>query len=179
MKLNKEQAIDILERFDFFQGQRAGRELWNDKPFDVQEQDITKFSRDVALLKEYIKELTEDVERVSKQCGDIIVECDERDAERLKQVAELTEENERLRAENEKAQIFSVFPKEEELKYLNALERMAQEYKTVRADTVRKMQAEIEARCIKGGIYPAFVKRTIDRIAEELIRGIYGNSNES
>lgn len=45
-----------------------------------------------------IKELTEDVERVRKQCGDIIVECDERDAERLKQVAELTEENERLRA---------------------------------------------------------------------------------
>lgn len=37
------------------------------------------------------------------------------------------------------------------------------------ADTVRKMQAEIEARCIKGGIYPAFVKSTIDQIAEELI----------
>ena len=48
-----------------------------------------------------IKELTEDVERVAKQCGEIIVECDERDAERLKQVAKLTEENERLRAENE------------------------------------------------------------------------------
>lgn len=54
-------------------------------------------------------------------------------------IKELAEENERLRAENEKAQIFSVFPKDEELKYLNALERMAKEYKTVRADTVRKM----------------------------------------
>lgn len=40
--------------------------------------------------------------------------------------------------------------------------------KKERADTVRKMQAEIEARCIKGGIYPAFVKSTIDQIAKEI-----------
>ena len=53
-QITKEQAIDILERFDFFQGQRAGRELWNDKPFGVQEEDISNFSRDVKLLKEYI-----------------------------------------------------------------------------------------------------------------------------
>lgn len=52
--LTKEQAIDILERFAMFQGQRAGRELWNDKPFNVQEKDIADFSRDIALLKEYI-----------------------------------------------------------------------------------------------------------------------------
>ena len=30
------------------------------------------------------------------------------------------------------------------------------------------MQKEIEARCIKGGIYPAFVKSTINNIAEEM-----------
>ena len=53
--ITKKQAIDILERFDFFQGQRAGRELWNDKPFDVQEQDIKDFSRDCKLLIEYVK----------------------------------------------------------------------------------------------------------------------------
>ena len=53
-----------------------------------------------------IKELTADVERVSKQCGEIIVECDERDAERLRQVGEyaakikeLTEEIKDLEAE--------------------------------------------------------------------------------
>ena len=40
-----------------------------------------------------------------------------------------------------------------------------------RADTVRKMQSEIEARCIKGGIYPAFVASTIDQIANELMEG--------
>lgn len=64
MELNREQAIDILDKFDFFQGQRAGRELWNDKPFDVQEQDIANFSKDVALIKGYIKQLTEENERL-------------------------------------------------------------------------------------------------------------------
>ena len=57
MAITKEQAIDILDKFDFFQGQRAGRELWDDKPFDVQEQDINNFSKDVALLKEYIADV--------------------------------------------------------------------------------------------------------------------------
>jgi phage shock protein A len=37
------------------------------------------------------------------------------------------------------------------------------------ADAVRQMQERIKERCIKGGIYPAFVKSTIDQIAEEII----------
>ena len=58
---------------------------------------------DVALAlitsqEQRIKELAEDVERITKQCGEIITECDERDAERLKQVAELTEENAEVKA---------------------------------------------------------------------------------
>ena len=52
--ITKEQVIDILDKFNFFQGQRAGRELWNDKPFEVQEQDIKNFAKDIAVLKEYI-----------------------------------------------------------------------------------------------------------------------------
>ena len=54
-------------------------------------------------LENRVKELEADVERVSKQCGEIIVECDERDAERLQQVGEyaakvkeLTEKNKKL-----------------------------------------------------------------------------------
>lgn len=38
-----------------------------------------------------------------------------------------------------------------------------------KADTVREMHSEIKERCIKGGIYPAFVARTIDQIAKEMI----------
>jgi len=53
--ITKEQAIEILDKFDFFYGQRAGRELWNDKPYDVQEKDIAAFSRDCSLLVEYVK----------------------------------------------------------------------------------------------------------------------------
>lgn len=53
--ITKEQALDILEKFDFFQGQRAGREMWNDKLKDVQDKDIANFSRDCRLLIEYVK----------------------------------------------------------------------------------------------------------------------------
>ena len=45
------------------------------------------------------------------------------------------------------------------------------ELSRIKADTIKKMQSEIEARCIKGGIYPAFVKNTIDKAAEEIIKG--------
>ena len=41
-----------------------------------------------------------------------------------------------------------------------------------RANTVREMQAEIINRCIKGGIYPAFVATTIDKIAKEMIDNV-------
>lgn len=43
------------------------------------------------------------------------------------------------------------------------------EIERTKADTVRKMQTEIEKRCIKGGIYPAFVASTIDQIAKEMV----------
>ena len=52
--ITKEEALDILDRFEFFQGQRAGRELWFHKPFEVQEKDLADFSRDCRLLIEFI-----------------------------------------------------------------------------------------------------------------------------
>ena len=42
-------------------------------------------------------------------------------------------------------------------------------YRQGRTDAVRKMQTEIKERCIKGGIYPAFVASTIDQIAKEML----------
>ena len=65
MKLDREKAIDILDKFYFFQGQRAGRELWRSKTFEAQEQDISDFSRDVALLKCYINEITGENKRLT------------------------------------------------------------------------------------------------------------------
>ena len=41
--------------------------------------------------------------------------------------------------------------------------------KKERADTVRKMQEAIKERCVKGGIYPAFVKNVVEAVARELL----------
>ena len=66
----------------------------------------------------------------------------------LSLIEELTEENESLN---------------------QACTNLIQTIGSVQADTVKKMQTEIEARCIKGGIYPAFVKSTIDQIVKEML----------
>lgn len=57
------QANDILSKFDLFGGQRAGRELWFDKPVDVQNEDIEKFSKDVAFLKDFINRQQAEIDR--------------------------------------------------------------------------------------------------------------------
>lgn len=44
-------CLDILNKWEFFQGQRAGRELWNYKPKDVQDKDIENFNRDLSFLR--------------------------------------------------------------------------------------------------------------------------------
>lgn len=38
-----DRANDILDKWEFFYGQRAGRELWADKPTEVQDEDIANF----------------------------------------------------------------------------------------------------------------------------------------
>ena len=70
--ITKEKALDILDRMDFFQGQRAGRELWNEKSRYVQEMDLQIFREDVAELKAYIADVVpkSEVERLSHKCDD-------------------------------------------------------------------------------------------------------------
>lgn len=46
-----DKANDILDKWDFFLGQRAGRELWNDKPKEVQDKDIEDFVRDLEIVR--------------------------------------------------------------------------------------------------------------------------------
>ena len=50
-----EKAIEILDKLSFFGGQRAGRELWNDKPREVQEDDISSFNRDIESVRDFIR----------------------------------------------------------------------------------------------------------------------------
>lgn len=42
-------------------------------------------------------------------------------------------------------------------------------YKQGTVDAVRKMQEAIKERCIKGGIYPAFVSDVVANVARELL----------
>ena len=57
-------AWDILAKLDFFGGQRAGRELWNEKPVDVQNEDIKEFIKDIEFLKDLINRLQAENEKL-------------------------------------------------------------------------------------------------------------------
>lgn len=48
-------AFEVLDKLSFFGGQRAGRELWNDKPREVQDEDIASFNRDIECLRDIIR----------------------------------------------------------------------------------------------------------------------------
>ena len=50
-----EKVMEILDKLSFFGGQRAGRELWNDKPREVQDEDIESFNRDIEYLRDIIR----------------------------------------------------------------------------------------------------------------------------
>lgn len=52
--ISKDRVIDILSRWRFFLGQRAGRELWLDKPREIQDQDVADFDRDALKILEYV-----------------------------------------------------------------------------------------------------------------------------
>ena len=57
--ISREEIVDILAKMKFFQGQRAGRELWSDKPFEVQEQDLESFNKGIETIRKYILQLEE------------------------------------------------------------------------------------------------------------------------
>ena len=49
--------MDILDKMQFFQGQRVWRELWNDRPQNVKERDLDSFNRDIRSIRDYIWDL--------------------------------------------------------------------------------------------------------------------------
>ena len=53
MKIDR--ANDVLDKWEFFYGQRAGRELWEEKPTEVQDEDIANFCRDLGLVREALE----------------------------------------------------------------------------------------------------------------------------
>ena len=55
--------MEILDMLQFFGGQRAARELWADKPKDVQNADIESFNTNIETIREYIQQLESIVPR--------------------------------------------------------------------------------------------------------------------
>lgn len=49
-----DEIIDILDKWQFMLGQRAGRELWLDKPTEVQNEDLANFNRDLEKVRSFI-----------------------------------------------------------------------------------------------------------------------------
>lgn len=126
---DREKLIELLYEFSELDEPGDGRTWWEHlADFLIEKLNLTLLENNLEVSRVMLREEQKKREKA------------EHDRDRYaRKIEELTEQNERLRAEYEKAQIFSVFPKEEELKYLNALERMAKEYKTVRADTVENL----------------------------------------
>ena len=101
-------AWDILAKLDFFGGQRAGRELWNEKPVDVQNEDIKNFSKDIAFLKNLINRLQAENERLKEPTSasfihilaEKAVEALHEENEKLKIEIMRLEHNERVLSEN-------------------------------------------------------------------------------
>ena len=46
-KITTREVYGILDKWEMFFGQRAGRELWAEKPTEVQNKDIEDFNRDL------------------------------------------------------------------------------------------------------------------------------------
>lgn len=57
---------DILEKWEFFLGQRAGRELWFDKPAEIHDKDIYNFLRDLKSVKDLITRQQAEIKRLNK-----------------------------------------------------------------------------------------------------------------
>lgn len=55
--MSKERAEDILAMWEFFYGQRAGRELWAEKPREIQDKDVENFNRDMVVVRKALDDL--------------------------------------------------------------------------------------------------------------------------
>lgn len=51
-----DEIMDILDKWQFILGQRAGRELWVDKPTEVQNEDLANFNRDLEKVRSFVAE---------------------------------------------------------------------------------------------------------------------------
>lgn len=54
-------GMECLDKMQFFMGQRAGRELWADKPHDIQQKDLVAYNRDIETVRNLVQLLESQV----------------------------------------------------------------------------------------------------------------------
>lgn len=100
METKLDKVLDILNMFEFFYGQRAGRELWADKPVEVQNQDIDNFVKNIKYIKDFLNEnvilsrndyeLLTDIKALQLQVQDSLTNMTNEDIERIEKQATKT-----------------------------------------------------------------------------------------
>ena len=161
MELNAEQNINELDtQLNFAKFTKSNGVLLSAK--------CAQFCLEhIQYYEQKIKELTEEKKKSDRVFSDLYKEAETYLAQReclRNQVKNLTEENERLTASikilaNNNADL------EAELALTYDL------LEDAKSDTVNKMYLMIKERCVKGGIYPAFVASTITQVAKEILEG--------
>lgn len=58
-EISRELVVDILSKMQFFQGSRGGRELWNEKPVEIQQMDLDSFNEGIRTIRDYILQIEE------------------------------------------------------------------------------------------------------------------------
>ena len=87
-------GLECLDKMQFFMGQRAGRELWMEKPEDVQDKDLADFNRDIDYLRKVV---------VSKMENTTLAQLEAANAELLTKVKRLEEKCHQLEQEQDAA----------------------------------------------------------------------------
>lgn len=63
-EIKTSEVLEVLDKIQFFSGQRAGRELWADKPTEVQDKDLEDYNRDIEKVRKYIESKSNAMERI-------------------------------------------------------------------------------------------------------------------
>ena len=97
METKLDKVLDILNMFEFFYGQRAGRELWIVKSKELQDQDIANFVKNIKYIKDFLNEsvilsktdyeLLTDIKALQLQVQDSLNNMDSEDITRIEKQA--------------------------------------------------------------------------------------------
>lgn len=80
-------GLECLDKMQFFMGQRAGRELWMEKPKDVQEKDIESYNRDIKIVRNLIQQLETENHQLLTKVEQLTAKCHQLERERDAAVA--------------------------------------------------------------------------------------------